>query len=70
MNWDFMPLVRGSNLASCLLHLVISFVYVYVRDSFIFRSSPGDDLIDWNSGVSVHTSVHLYVHKKFFLISI
>ena len=27
----------------------------------IFRSSPGDDLVDWNSGVSVHP----YVHKKF-----
>jgi len=32
----------------------------------IFRSSLTDDLIDWNSGVSVRP----YVHKKFFPISI
>jgi len=28
----------------------------------IFRSSPGDDLVDWNSDVSVPP----YIHKKFF----
>jgi len=36
----------------------------------VFRSSPTDDLVDWNSGVSVRlyvrTSVRPYVHKKFF----
>ena len=26
----------------------------------------GDDLVDWNSGVSVRPSVRPYVHKKFF----
>ena len=30
-------------------------------ERLIFRSLPGDDLIDWNSGVSVRT----YVHKSF-----
>jgi len=25
----------------------------------------GDDLVDWNSGVSVRTYVRPYVHKKF-----
>ena len=33
---------------------------------FIFKSSPTDDLVDWNSGVSVRTSVRTYIHKKFF----
>jgi len=31
----------------------------------IFRSSPGDDLVGWNSGVSVRPSVRPYVYKKF-----
>ena len=31
----------------------------------IFRSSPGDDLVDWNSGVSVRPSIRPYVHKVF-----
>ena len=26
----------------------------------------GDDLVDWNSGVSVRPYVRPYVHKKFF----
>ena len=26
----------------------------------------GDDLVDWNSGVSIRPSVRPYVHKKFF----
>jgi len=26
----------------------------------------GDDLVDWNSGVSVRQTVRPYVHKKFF----
>jgi len=32
------------------------------------KSSPTDDLVDWNSGVSVrlYTSVRTYVHEKFF----
>ena len=32
----------------------------------VFRSSPGDDLVDWNSGVSVRPYVRPYVHKNFF----
>jgi len=31
----------------------------------VFRSSPSDDVIDWNSGLSVHPSVHISIHKKF-----
>jgi len=34
----------------------------YYGDFSIIRSSPGDDLVDWNSRVSVRP----YVHKKFF----
>jgi len=33
----------------------------------IFRSSPGDDLIDWNSGVSVRP--YMYVRPKYVAIS-
>jgi len=31
----------------------------------IIRSSPTDDLVDWNWGVSVRPSIRTYVHKKF-----
>jgi len=32
------------------------------HNSAIFRSSPGNELVDWNSGVSIRP----YVHKFFF----
>jgi len=38
---------------NCVLHVVFSLVFIV---SLIFRSSPTDDLVDWNSGVSVRTS--------------
>jgi len=37
----------------------------------VFRSSPGDDLVDWNSGVSVRPSVRPSIRpQKVFPISI
>jgi len=35
----------------------------FLGELLIFRSSPTDDLVDWNSGVSVLSP---YVHKKCF----
>jgi len=57
----------------CLLALPAN-IFNWIDSFFITRSSsPGDDLVDWNSGVSVRPpsvrpSVGLrpYVHKKFF----
>jgi len=49
----------------CLLTIKLFFVVVVLLGHRL-----GDDLVDWNSGVSVRTSVRpsvrTYVHKKFF----
>jgi len=34
--------------------------------TLIFRSSSGNNVIDGTRVCSVHTTIHLYVHKKFF----
>ena len=64
----------GSGKYLLLICLLISALYVVclfisycmlTHLSFLlhfFRSSPGDDLVDWNSGVSIRP----YVHKNFF----
>ena len=51
-------------LAHILVMATIWFSSIFLL--LFFRSSPTDDLVDWNSGVSVRPSVRPYVHKKFF----
>ena len=54
--WSSKLMVDGHSMGPALQH---------VRARFLGHRL-GDDLVDWNSGVSVRPYVRPYVHKKFF----
>jgi len=53
--------------------IVSNLQVIYLLQTFlnvIFRLSTSDDLINWNSGLSVHLYVFPSIHKKFFSLEL